>query len=77
MVQRHAMRAWREGLNFHQLVLTDKEITTRVPAQQIERAFDLRRQLKNVDKIFARVFNNAGKGKNSGRRPPRPAKPKR
>src|SRR6201988_4622181 len=76
MVQRHAMRAWQEGLNFHQLVLTDKEITTRVPAQQIERAFDLQRQLKNVDKIFARVFNNAGKGKNSGRRPLRPAKPK-
>ncbi len=77
MVQRHAMRAWKEGLNFHQLVLTDKEITTRVPAQQIEHAFDLRRQLKNVDKIFARVFKNAGKGKNSRRRPPRPAKPKR
>jgi hypothetical protein len=57
------------------LVLTDKEITTRVPAEQIERAFDLGRQLKNVDKIFARVFNNGGKGKNS--RPPRSAKPKR
>jgi adenylosuccinate lyase len=77
MVQRHAMRAWKEGLNFHQLVLTDKEITNRVPAKQIERAFDLQRQLKNVDKIFARVFNNGGKGKNSGRRPPRSAKPKR
>src|SRR6202521_686143 len=77
MVQHHAMRAWKEGLNFHRLVLTDKEITTRVPAQQIERAFDLRRQLKNVDKIFARVFNNGGKGKNSGRRPPRSARPKR
>src|SRR5260370_8775427 len=75
MGQRHAMGAWKEGLNFHQLVLTDKEITTRVPAKQIERAFDLGRQLKNVDKIFARVFNNGGKGKNS--RPPRSAKPKR
>jgi adenylosuccinate lyase len=77
MVQRHAMRAWKEGLDFHHLVLTDKEINTRVPAQQIERAFDLWRQLNNVDKIFARVFNNGGKGKNSGRRPPRSAKPKR
>ena len=76
MVQRHAMRAWKEGLDFHHLVLTDKEINTRVPAQQIERAFDLRRQLNNVDKIFARVFNHGGKGKNSGRRPPRSAKPK-
>ncbi len=77
MVQRHAMRAWKEGLNFRQLVLTDKQITTRVPAKQIERAFDLRRQLNNVDKIFARVFDNGGKGNSSGRRPPRSAKPKR
>ena len=28
----------------------------RVPRQQIERAFDMKRQLKNIDKIFARVF---------------------
>jgi hypothetical protein len=50
------MRAWKEGLDFHQLVLADKDITSRVPRQQIEYAFDLPRQLKNVDKIFARVF---------------------
>jgi adenylosuccinate lyase len=56
LVQAHAMRAWKEGLNFHALVLADKEITSRVPRKQIEYAFDLPRQLKNVDKIFARVF---------------------
>src|ERR1700724_2104167 len=56
LVQAHAMRAWKEGLDFHQLVLADKEITGRVPRKQVEYAFDLQRQLKNVDKIFARVF---------------------
>jgi adenylosuccinate lyase len=56
MVQRHAMRAWQEQLNFRDLILKDKEITRRVPPKQIERAFDLKRQLRNVDKIFARVF---------------------
>jgi adenylosuccinate lyase len=56
VVQGHAMRAWKEGLDFHQLVLGDKEITSRVPRKEIEHAFDLSRQLKNVDKIFARVF---------------------
>jgi adenylosuccinate lyase len=56
LVQSHAMRAWKENLDFHQLVLADKEITGRVPRQQIEHAFDLPRQLKNVDKIFGRVF---------------------
>ena len=56
IVQRHAMRAWKQGLNFRQLVLKDKKITSRVPRRQIERAFDLRRQLRNIDKIFERVF---------------------
>ena len=58
LVQSHAMRAWKENLNFHDLVMADKEITSRVPRKQIEYAFDLPRQLKNVDKIFARVFGN-------------------
>jgi adenylosuccinate lyase len=57
-VQSHAMRAWKEGLDFHQLVLADKEITSRVPRRQIEYAFNLQRQLKNIDKIFARVFGS-------------------
>lgn len=56
MVQRHAMRAWKEGLNFRELVLQDDAITSRVPPRKIEHSFDLKRQLRNVDKIFARVF---------------------
>ncbi len=56
MVQRHAMRAWKEDLDFRQVVMNDKEITSRVPVKQLEHAFDLSRQLRNIDKIFARVF---------------------
>jgi hypothetical protein len=50
-------------------VLADKEITGKVPRKQIEYAFDLPRQLKNVDKIFARVFGEQGKSgaKSTGR----------
>jgi adenylosuccinate lyase len=59
MVQRHAMHAWKEGLNFRQLVMDDADITGRVPRKQIEMAFDLKRQLRNIDKIFARVFQNS------------------
>jgi adenylosuccinate lyase len=64
MVQKHAMRAWKQGLNFRELVLKDKQISKRVPRAQIERAFDLKRQLRNIDKIFARVF--AGEGPETG-----------
>src|SRR6202142_3352208 len=56
LVQGHAMHAWREDLDFHELVLSDPAITGSVPRAKIERAFDLKRQLKNIDKIFARVF---------------------
>jgi len=59
LVQGHAMRAWKEGLNFREEILADKEITSKVPRKQVEYAFDLQRQLKNVDKIFARVFGNS------------------
>src|SRR5215467_6897806 len=62
LVQSHAMRSWKEGLNFHDEILADKEITSRVPRKQIEYAFDLPRQLKNVDKIFARVFGKKQSG---------------
>jgi adenylosuccinate lyase len=62
LVQSHAMRAWKEDLNFRELILNDREISGRVPRAKIERAFDLRRQLKNIDKIFARVFVKTGGG---------------
>jgi len=68
MVQRHAMHAWKEGLNFRELVLKDKDITKRVPREQIERAFDLKRPLRNIDKIFARVFEDSAKKSKPSRR---------
>ncbi len=36
LVQAHAMRAWKEGLNFRELILADQEVTGRVPRKQIE-----------------------------------------
>src|ERR1700722_18617396 len=72
LVQNHAMRAWKENLDFHQLIVDDPEISGRVPRAKIEGAFDLKRQLKNIDKIFARVFPN----KTSVRKADRSAKRK-
>jgi adenylosuccinate lyase len=68
MVQRHAMRAWKDDLNFRDLVLRDGEITQLVPRRKIEHAFDLQRQLRNVDKIFARVFEKSRASAKSGRK---------
>jgi adenylosuccinate lyase len=69
LVQSHAMRAWKENLDFRELILNDPEISGRVPRAKIERAFDLKRQLKNIDKIFARVFPNEAAGKTDAASP--------
>src|SRR6202047_395528 len=41
LVQGHAMRAWKEGLNFRELVTRDPALTGRVPAQGARRGVDL------------------------------------
>jgi adenylosuccinate lyase len=68
IVQRNAMRAWTEGLNFRELVMDDPEITGKVPRGEIEYAFDLQRQLKNVDKIFQRVFGKEAEAPSASRK---------
>src|SRR4051795_111418 len=40
LVQSHAMRAWKEGLVFRELIDQDPNITGRVPGTAIQRAFD-------------------------------------
>jgi adenylosuccinate lyase len=57
-VQRNATRAWDEGLDFHALVSQDPDISRALKPEQIARAFDLRTQLRNVDRIFERVFGH-------------------
>jgi adenylosuccinate lyase len=55
-VQRNAMRSFHEKKDFKTLLLADPELTSVLPAAEIERAFDLDDQLRNVDAIFDRVF---------------------
>jgi adenylosuccinate lyase len=55
-VQRNAMRAIHEQRDFKGLLLADPEITAVLPPREIERAFDLDDQLRNVDAVFSRVF---------------------
>jgi adenylosuccinate lyase len=53
-VQRNAIRAWDEGLDFRELVSADPDISGTLNPEQIARGFELR--LKNIDRIFERVF---------------------
>jgi adenylosuccinate lyase len=65
LVQKHAMNAWQNDLVFRDLVRRDKEITSRLKPEQLERTFDLNRQLGNVDAIFMRVLGG-GEGREYG-----------
>jgi adenylosuccinate lyase len=56
IVQGHAMRAWEEEADFRAAIEADPEIRAVLKPEQIGEAFSLERQLRNVDKIFARVF---------------------
>ena len=58
-VQRNAMRAWEQEGNFRQLVEQDSDISGVLSAEEISRAFDLKRQLRHVDYVFDRVFKAA------------------
>jgi adenylosuccinate lyase len=56
--QRNAMKVWDEGGNFRDLVLKDEEINSKLSVEEIEKVFDVKYYLRNVDKVFARVFVN-------------------
>jgi adenylosuccinate lyase len=59
--QRNAMKVWDEGGDFHTLVAADPDISAHLSSEQIDRAFSLDTYLRNVDAVFARVFNGSDK----------------
>ena len=55
-VQRNAMKAWDEDADFQSLVAEDKDVSAHLSKDQIKKIFSLDSYLRNVDAIFARVF---------------------
>jgi len=54
--QRNAMKVWDEGGNYADLINNDADVTGRLSPDEIARVFDLKHYLRNVDKVFDRVF---------------------
>ena len=50
------MAAWETDSSFRDRLAADPRITKFLPAAQLDKAFDLTRQLHAVDDIFRRVF---------------------
>ncbi len=55
--QRNAMKVWDEGGDYHELIKSDADISSHLSQEEIARVFDLRHYLRNVEKVFDRVFS--------------------
>jgi adenylosuccinate lyase len=53
------MRSFHEKRDFKQLLLADPDVTAVLKAPEIEKAFSLDDQLRNIDAVFARVFSGS------------------
>ncbi len=54
--QRNAMKVWDEGGEYQELVMRDADISSKLSPEEIARVFDVKHYLRNVEKVFARVF---------------------
>ena len=59
IVQKNAMKVWRDGEDFLALLKADPKVRKALTPKEIEANFDLKHHLKHVDTIFKRVFGKA------------------
>jgi adenylosuccinate lyase len=64
-VQENAMAAWENDTSFQDRVAADARITKYLDATALAHTFDMQRQLRYVDAIFARVFGAHPAGEKS------------
>ena len=55
LVQRNAMKAWKERIDFLHLLKTDAEVTASLPIVELESLFDYQYYLKHIDQVFERL----------------------
>ncbi|MBT3514794.1 MAG: adenylosuccinate lyase [Nitrospina sp.] len=58
LVQRNAMKAWEGKGTFISLLKKDSEIKKYLSGKDLDNVCNMKGQLKNIDKIFKRVFKN-------------------
>lgn len=55
-VQRSAMKVWDENVDFKGLILADEDVISQLSNDEINQVFSFEYYLRNVDKVFGRVF---------------------
>ena len=57
LVQRAAMKSWKQNLDFKEVLSQDKEVLRCLSKKELDNIFNLDYYLRNVNKIFSRVFS--------------------
>jgi len=52
LVQRNAMKAWKDKEDFSQLLKSDSQVTALLPAAELEKLFDYQYYLRHIDRVF-------------------------
>jgi len=55
LVQKNAMRAWKERRPFFELLAADRDVTSKLSADELKSCFDPAFYLRNVDAVFKRL----------------------
>jgi adenylosuccinate lyase len=55
LVQKAAMKSWKEGSDFKKDLIKDSVVLRYLPKKELDRIFDLDYYLRNINKIFRRV----------------------
>jgi adenylosuccinate lyase len=61
LVQKIAMRSWKQRKSFQDLLKKDAQITEYLSVKEIDKLFEVSYYLRHVDFIFKRVFGGRGK----------------
>ena len=57
IVQKIAMKSWKNNIDFKTLVKKEKNISDIIDCDKIDEIFDIKYHLKNINKVFNRVLN--------------------
>ncbi|TET74400.1 MAG: adenylosuccinate lyase [Candidatus Aminicenantes bacterium] len=58
LVQKNSLKAWKEDLDFKNLIQSDKEIIKLLSQDEINKCFSLESYLEKIDYIFDKVFSD-------------------
>ncbi len=58
IVQRNAMQAWKENSSFYDKVISDRQITKKIPVNKVKKLFDFGYHTKKINIIFNRSLKN-------------------